>query len=1165
MSAFENLENKIKAIKRQTSPDTDQLILEDMAAEFQRARKVHLAKLSSALLKIAAAVLIVAAIALALFNLSNKEQKKQYVTPDEKNQPKEIEEQIQPVEQKHVIRQPETTDKSQLKTEMEQVIAFAEASDVNGLFVMLESKEVPVQMLAATYLSRYNDLKVSQTLEKHAAEKYPNDPDNFFIQSAGKIKERLATKNKQEPNEVSIDDIKMRLYILDEVNEMPIEAVQIKYSCGCNCESKNYITDVNGFCQIDFGQKKPSYISITVTKPGSVPMMFSWQEKMIESLPEDFAFYLPKSKAIGGTIKNENDEPVPNAELFISMYIDNDRTEPWIRIDDYKVTTDANGSWECNVFPQQPHNFNVKLKHPEYGTTRIWINESQYKFEDFYNKKSVLVIKKGTIISGMVTSLSGIPIKNASVATGEDRFDNDSPKTKTDEQGRFEFKNYLPIHNENMVTLTIQAKGYAPELKLFSYQDDIESILIALGPPNTIKIHVVDINDQPIVGAGVDAERWRGKRSLSWNRKTNKKGRVTWNNAPADEVLIDIYHRNHMRISDQPLVANDQEYKLVMLPPLVISGNVIDDETNEPISDFAVTKGIRWENGSIHWKEPSQYGYDGQFYNGRYQMKITHPYPGHLLRIDAKGYLPQKSRVFDSNEASVSYNFRLKKGAGNTSIVYEPNNAPAANAQVYIVTNQYISFQNNKPTNRLDSSLFTQTAEDGTLFLKPLLSNSPYKLVIIHDKGFAELTKEQWLQDPNITLQKWGRVEGVLYSGLNVSPQDGIRLYTTHSYTADPNNIRYYYNIDTVTDSNGRFVMNKVKPGETKIARKITTNSGRTTTMSDSKTIEVIAGKTTNVEIGGGGRIVTGQLVKNSQIQNTTQLSYIGCSLTPSIAKQFELEKIYAEFDYPRPDNFDQMTYSEVTKWYRDWVASEEGKEFQQQIQEHFEKIQITHKNYNVLVENDGTFKVIDVLPGRYTLSANLRRPDRHGHSDYTKPIVAEIEYDFVVEDLTEENQNETVELGKLPLKKAEILEPNNPAPDFNIPALDGGTLRLSDFRGQYLLLTFFIPDDQGPFLTEMENLKNIQDDLSQDERFEMVGLTSSQMPLFKEILRKFLDEWQLTWQQGLLESMNYKLMQKYQINSWPHSLLIDPNGILLIKGLKGDELYDFVSDTLSK
>jgi hypothetical protein len=62
--------------------------------------------------------------------------------------------------------------------------------------------------------------------------------------------------------------------------------------------------------------------------------------------------------------------------------------------------------------------------------------------------------------------------------------------------------------------------------------------------------------------------------------KTDSTGRFIWDEAPADEISIDISRTGYMSISEQEFVAHDEEYRIVMYLPLVISGTVVDDQTN---------------------------------------------------------------------------------------------------------------------------------------------------------------------------------------------------------------------------------------------------------------------------------------------------------------------------------------------------------------------------------------------------------------------------------------------------------------------------------------------------------------------------------------------------------------------------------------------------------
>jgi RNA polymerase sigma factor (sigma-70 family) len=269
--------------------------------------------------------------------------------------------------------------------------------------------------------------------------------------------------------------VRLGIHVREDETDGPIAGAQLRVNrgCGCNCEPDYYSTDANGFYLIDFGENKPSYLSILATKAGHVPMMFAWRDEMLENLSEEFSFYLPKASKVGGVIENEESRPIPSTTVIVWMNGDESREHPWVRINDYTVVTDANGRWECDMFPHEPYRFSVKLRHAEYANTRIWVDDRDYKFEDFYSLKSVLLMKEGAFLYGWVTDGEGRPIEGASVFTGDDRYDNSAPKTKTDSQGLFEFPHFWPQLQRGNVVLTVQARGYAPELKTVPVRRDI--------------------------------------------------------------------------------------------------------------------------------------------------------------------------------------------------------------------------------------------------------------------------------------------------------------------------------------------------------------------------------------------------------------------------------------------------------------------------------------------------------------------------------------------------------------------------------------------------------------------------------------------------------------------------------------------------------------------
>jgi len=541
------------------------------------------------------------------------------------------------------------------------------------------------------------------------------------------------------------------------------------------------------------------------------------------------------------------------------------------------------------------------------------------------------------------------------------------------------------------------------------------------------------------------------------------------------------------------------------------------------------------------------------------------PYPGHLVRIDADGYKSAKSRVFESSEGSVAYDFRLKKGSGPGGVVYEPNGFAAEGAEIYVVREHYyLNLENGKPSNRPQDDEWAVTDEDGSFSFKGVLEDSSYKLVVIHDQGFAEISKEQWLEDPNIWLQEWGRVEGTLYSGLGVGANQEVHYYSVDSQN-NPERMNYSYSITVNTDEEGQFAIERVIPGRAAVARRFTSDDGRRRSYIGTEYIDIYSGEAVNVEIGGGGRIVRGRLIKPEWAEGTTGLKQTNPRINPAQVKKLNPFEVVADLEFPWPQNFDSMTVSEVLRWFEQWYKSDEGAAFREEVKKRTKELQPEIIHYGVIVESDGSFRIFDVLPGEYIFSVALRQADSRGNPDYQKPIVAEIKHKFTVGDITEENENIAVDLGRVEFFEPAKFEPNQPVPDFSVRSLEGGTLSLGDFRGKYVLLTFYMITGQENMNEEWANLREIQDDFAGDERFVMVGLTTGGMPLYEELAKKFIAEQGLTWEQGILDGSNYELVEIYKVRNFPHSFLIDRNGLLIVDDLKGDELYEAVAEALAE
>lgn len=121
-----------------------------------------------------------------------------------------------------------------------------------------------------------------------------------------------------------------------------------------------------------------------------------------------------------------------------------------------------------------------------------------------------------------------------------------------------------------------------------------------------------------------------------------------------------------------------------------------------------------------------------------------------------------------------------------------------------------------------------------------------------------------------------------------------------------------------------------------------------------------------------------------------------------------------------------------------------------------------------------------------------------------------------------------------------QAIQPGRPAPDFTLTDIDGKTLRLSDFRGKWVLLDFWgswcIWCRKGnPALVELYQKYGGKD-------FEIIGLAARDR---EDNWKKAIAEDGLTWRHAnlALNEGGNDLPAQYNVSGFPTKILIDPEG----------------------
>lgn len=726
----------------------------------------------------------------------------------------------------------------------------------------------------------------------------------------------------------------IQIYVQDAGGQPLAQAklqVQLQQRNGRSLTRNGYSlsTDANGCAPVNYPPQDLDTLQVSASHEDYGARKMLWDLSAGDFVPASYTLKLGAGIRIGGTVVDESDAPLAGAKISLYRFWSGDDFNPNRKgeqadFSSRSVTTDEHGAWQVGgLTVELLDHIGFAVEHADFIGTNLTVGANETVESHLRDGTFKIVLRRGLNVHGLVTDDDDNPISGASVWAGL-RYFRERQQTKTGGDGTFVFHSISPGN----VVFSVAAAGRQPDSKSFMVKPDMPVIVFKLPPGHVIRAVVQDESGSPVPGARVILEgNGDTGRTYEFSTTTGADGHFEWDGAPEDPQPFYIGKEGYEAKRNCRLTP-DQDNTVTLHNQRQLQGRVLDATTDLPVTNFTVRAGQASPDNSDVYGVISAHDFSPA--DGSFALSLSEE-SDDAVAVYAGGYADQIQKFPEAQNGVVQLVVRLQPSAGLSGVVLGPDGAPAPGVNVAIASESpRTSIQlAGGHLRSYDSHTKMATTDANGQFT---IASAPDAgtVVAAGDPGFAQVPLAQVRNNSTITLQAWGRVEG----SLKIGGQPGVGKDLL--FNVDIPGLGMDFNgCKTTTDDQGQFMFAKVPPGEDAIVRLIST-SPNSWTWSDSTSVTVQPGETTQITLGDNGVLLAGTVRLETPSTNGENLNIVG-----NLSGQM-----------PAAPAFNSSADA------RAFYQSPEWRALTKQV-----------KHYAVEVNPDGTFTVENVLPGTYALN----------------------------------------------------------------------------------------------------------------------------------------------------------------------------------------------------